>query len=355
MSACRVIPPHPALSPQRGEREKGEGGFAILLVAVLLALVPGWGQAARGDGSSGGILARMPVGARSLALGGSHGTLPGTPEVLLVNPAALAMLDTPAVVAAYHQGVEDITYNGLLVATPVNSWLSFGAGVSTLSAGVIEAYDYTGKRFERDLEEDRLFTGAAAAHWGSVGFGVSYKFLSSLLLGEFESNVSMLDLGAGVRFDLGPGREPWMGTSPDWLYLGFSVNSLGDSFQYDSPTGGADPPPTQYRFGLSMAKTLRKRQQVLVAVAMDVPRSTARPEARGGVEINWPVRPLEVKTRAGIRFRRDAGTLSAGLGVLIYGVNVDYAYLAANEPFGATHHFSLGFSLGSLRRWGQGG
>lgn len=326
------------------------------LALVLCLLAPLWAHGAKGKGSSGGILARLPVGARSMGLGGSHGTLPQMPEVLLVNPATLTTFDSFTAEAAYHQGVEDVVYNGLLMVLPVTRWLNVGAAVTSLSAGIIEAYDYAGNRFQADLQEDRLITIGHAAQLGPVSLGISLKYLSSILVGTEKSQVMLGDVGAGFRFGLGgadadaDAQAPGSRRNANWMYLGVSVSNLGGSFKYGSNVLVADPPPTQYRLGLAVAKELRARQHVLLALAVDIPRSTARPEARGGLEFSVPTRLFEVQVRSGIRFRRDGGTLSAGLGALFRGIRVDYAFLAANDPFGSSHHFSLGFNLGNFRR-----
>ncbi len=320
------------------------------LMSALLLLGPGAALAAEGEGTAGRILARMPVGARSLGLGGAHGTLPASAEVLLVNPAGLARVDALTAEAAYHRGVEDVTHSALLMAVPVSSWLAFGAGIGTLSAGNIQVYDYAGNMQEAALQEDRMYTAAATGRWGPALVGVSMKYVSSVLVGIAKSNSVLADVGLGLKLNLGGDREPWMGESPEWLYLGLAMSNIGDSSQYGFDSLDSDPAPTIYRFGLSMSRTLRGPRRILTALALDLPRSTAKPGFHGGAEVNWPAGFVEVVTRAGVRLLRDNGTFTAGLGMQLRGIRLDYAYLAATGPFGPTHHFSVELSLGGFRK-----
>jgi hypothetical protein len=283
-----------------------------------------------------------------MGLGGPHGVLPEAPESMLANPAAMSMIGSFALEAAYHQGVEDVTYNGIVAATPVLSWLSVGAGAASLTAGTIETYDYTGNRYEADLEEDRMGMAGVAVHSRVFSFGADVKYLESVLVGTDKGSMITGDAGMGLKVGLGGDRPAWMGESPDWMLLGFSVCNLGASIDYG---GLSDPPPLMYRMGVTAARDFggTSGRRVLVALSLDVPRSTARPEGRGGIELRWPFGFLVLETRAGAVFRHDSGAYSAGAGIAIRGICVDYAYLMSGAPFGATHHFSLSlFSAGFL-------
>jgi hypothetical protein len=335
---------------KRGGFSSGRSAVALVLaVAGLAATVPRVPEAARGEGSAGAVLARLPVGARSLGLGGAHVALPQSLESMSVNPAALSALDSLNVEATYHQGAEGVAYNGLLLAVPAASWLTLGGSIETLSAGLIEAYDYAGNLHKSDLEEDRLGCFGAGANLGHFALGLSAKYFTSRLVGTDEGSAMMGDFGGGMRIELGGPREGWMGESPDWMYVGVSVNNLGGSVDFGGP---ADPPPTLYRLGVSVGTAIRRNQRILFATAVDVARSTAQPEARGGVEFEWLMGFLTARLRAGCSLGRSERALSGGLGLKVRGVFIDYACLATNGPFGATHHVSAGLDFGGFRSRG---
>src|SRR5687767_95006 len=97
---------------------------AVAPLLVVLVIRAGAGSAASGDGTAGGILARLPFGARSLGLGGQHGTLRDAPAAMTANPAALAVAGPAAVEAGFHQSAEETTYAGLAAAYAPLPWLT---------------------------------------------------------------------------------------------------------------------------------------------------------------------------------------------------------------------------------------
>lgn len=316
-------------------------------LAAALLLAAGSAQAARGPGGAAAVLARLPFGARELALGGDHGTLPRDPVAFLANPAALAGLDALVVSAALHQGPDGVTWNGLAGGTPILPWLAAGGVIETLSAGDIEAWDYAGARHTADLETDRVIGGAAAAALGPFAAGVGFRHFHSSLVGKRTASAMLVDLGATWRWERpGPPGLPRSGASPDWFACSAAATGLGPSVDYG---GASDQPPLTWRLGLAAGRDLGGRRRGLVAVALDVPRETARPRVHGGVELAVPAGPVAVALRAGARYRRDGGVLSAGAGAAFRGLGVDYAFLSADDPFGPTHHVSLTFSLEGLR------
>jgi hypothetical protein len=325
--------------------------ISIPVAAVLLAIMASHGDCAPGEGTSGGLLLRLPMGARSQGLGGTHGTLPSAPESMLANPAALTTIESFAVEGAYHQGIEDVSYNGILVASPVLDWLSVGAGAATFSAGTIETYDYTGNKYEADLQEDRMGTAGVAAKWGDASFGASVKYYDSMLVGKDRGSMMTADVGASLKIEMGGDRPAWKGDSPDWMILGFSAGNLGAAIDYG---GASDPPPLTYRIGLTTVKSLggegAARPRALVIMALDVPQSIARPEGRGGLEMRFPFGYLVLDARAGVRFRRESAGYSVGAGIALRGIFLDYAYLLPSAPFGGTHHFSIGLNTAGFRR-----
>jgi len=321
---------------------------AVLGVMLAVAARPAW--AAPGEGTGGGILARAPLGARSLALGGSYGALGGAPESFLANPAAAGLTESTAAVAALEQGVEGVAWNGLVAIQPVLPWLAVGAGFATLSAGRVETYDAVGGSYQADLEQDRLAAAGASAVLGNVLAGVSLKYDDTTLLGIEHASAILADLGMAVRLDLTPPDHWDGGVNPNVAILSLAAGNLGTSFRYGSGDRATDPPPTVWRASASVASALGQGRRSVVIAALDVPRATARPEARAGLEFSLPAGPVEIAMRGGARLRHDGGLLTLGLGLGIRGCSLDYAYAAADQAFAATHHVSVGFDLAAFRR-----
>ena len=321
------------------------------MLAAIVWTASGAALAANGAGTAGGLLARLPFGARVLALGGPQGGLPDSPGSMLANPAALGVAGPAAFEAGYHQGVDEVRHGGIAGAGEVLPWLSAGAAVQTLDAGVIETYDLTGAKYSADLEDDRLVVAGAAARLGQVCLGASVKYLGSTLLGTKQSTALLADLGMRLRIDMDPPdwyredqtRDP----DPNWLALSFAVGNLGSRFDYG---GASDAAPTVWRLGAVMGRAVTGTTRILIAFAADVPRATASPEGRSGLEFVWPIATIEVAGRIGARLVRDGGVLAGGLGLSIRGISVDYACVSGIGPFDATHNVTLGFNLGSFRK-----
>ena len=150
------------------------GSAGTLLFLVLLVL-PGPSFAARGEGSSSALLARLPAGARSQAFGGMQGALPGSVEAWLANPAALGLMESIEAEAFYHQGITDVVYSGVVAAFPAVGGLVVGGAVENFSAGTIEAYDYVGTRTSARLRQsitaDNVRLPAARANETSADRG----------------------------------------------------------------------------------------------------------------------------------------------------------------------------------------
>ncbi len=317
----------------------------ILALLAGLLLMPGFVRAAAGEGTAGGLLARLPVGARSQALGGAHGALPDSPEVLVVNASSLRMLESARVEAAYHQGLEDLYHSGLLIGVPLKDWLVLAGGVQMFSAGMLEARTHVGEPVSAQLQEDRMGMLGAGIGRGPLSLGAAFKYYHSRLVESLETWYLLGDIGAGYRFAFpnASSREP------TWLNLSAALGNLGASYSYDTETGEEDRPPTVVRLGASAGRKLVGDQRVLAIVSADLPRHTSRLEGRCGLEIVWPFPLVELAARGGFRGRNDSGQFSAGLGLRYLGLDLDYAFVTAREPFGATHHVSAAVSFERFR------
>ncbi len=322
----------------------------ITTLVVFLMFRAGPGSAASGDGTAGGILARLPFGARSLALGGMHGTLRDAPAAMTANPAALAAAGPAAVEAGFHQSAEDTTYAGLAAAYAPLPWLTAGLTYASLGAGEIETWDAIGLNYKATLQEDRAIGAGAAAAWGPAAFGLALRHYQSTIVGIATGSALLADAGVRVRIDRAPPpawdpdltRDP----NPNGLDISLAATGLLGSPDFG---GAADAGPAIYRAGAALTSALGRAGSVLLA-SLDTPRETARLQAALGWEVRFPFGEFTAVGRAGGRFRRGSSTLGLGLGAVFRGVAIDYAFVTADAPFAATHHVSAGFHLDAFRR-----
>lgn len=316
---------------------------------ALLLLLPAACRSAEGEGTAGGLLARFPIGARSQAMGGAHGTLPDAPESLVVNPASLGLIESTRLSAAYHQWLEEMYYSGFMAGVPLKPWLVLGAGVEMFSAGEVEAYDHLGNMLTAELQEDRMGVAAAAARWGPFDLGASLKYYHSRIVETSRSRSFLADVGLGLELRFYERSEFLSSSSLTSVYLSAAASNIGPSISYDTETADPDSAPTEFRLGLSVARELARGRSALGALAADLPRHTGRPEMRCGLELGWPVAPFVLFTRAGVRGRPDSGQFSLGLGVRYQGMDLDYAFVSRRAPFAPTHHVSIGFNFERFR------
>lgn len=307
-------------------------------------------SAADGEGTAGGILVRLPFGARSLALGGMHGTLRDAPAAMTANPAALAAAGEAAVEGGFHQSAGDTRYGGLAGAYAPRPWLAAGVSYSQLTAGELEAWDVVGSRVTAALQEDRAIGAGAAAAWGPAAFGVGLRHYASTVAGIAAGSALLADAGARVRIELTPppGWDPDLSRedNPNGIDLSLAATGLGGRADYG---GAADPGPAVFRFGAALQSALGKAGSLVLA-SLDTPRETARLQAGLGWELRFPFDEVTVSGRAGGRFRKGSGTFAAGLGAEFRGIALDYAFVSADSPFAATHHLTAGFHLAAFQR-----
>jgi len=316
---------------------------AVVLAAILL--VPARGFGAQGEGSSGALLARLPVGARSEAMGGNHGTLLQSAEAFLVNPAAVLLADKAVLESSYHQAA-GMDYGGILYVQPFGGSFALGFGVEALSAGTIEAWDYFGNISEALLQEDRLGTLAAAVKMGFVDIGGSVKYYESVLVEREKARALFFDAGAVVKLDLSAKLQRWRSGSPAWLILSASVCNMGNTIDYVS---SGDSAPLSTRFGISFTRDYLSRQRVAFAGAVVVRRSTAKPEAYCGGEYSW-LGPVELSLRAGFKARQGMGAVCSGIGLRYRAVAFHYAYVTGDPVLGGSHHGAVEFTPADIWR-----
>jgi hypothetical protein len=224
-----------------------------------------------------------------------------------------------------------------------------GGSFQQFSAGTIEAHDYLGGTVSADLQEDAA--GSLGIGWapGPVSVGASGRYYRSTLLGTDSASAMMFDLGGLLALEVGgtPSYEGEAPTPPWRFRLGTAACNIGQQSGYGKKPLGEDPPPTSVRFSGSVGRDISQVLSFLAAMEMDVPRATARPQTRAGIEIRR-AGLVEVAVRGGGLLREDGGVPCAGGGLSVRGIFADYAWVGPNGPFSATHHVSFGVSVGDL-------
>lgn len=308
--------------------------LAVLLAAPAMA---GTLAAQQGAGVTGAAVLELTGGARAEALSGAYVAAAGDADVLLYNPAGLAMLDAAASLS-YQRHVESVTLGSVAFARSFGR-VVLGAGAAFLDAGEIRVVEpdpaYGGERGrltgETTSASETALRLAASAPFAAdrLRLGAAIGLVASDLAG-LSRTAPLLDVGA--QFALGAGR------------LGIALRNLGGSMT----GGGAEPVRLPGELRVGAAWDVVRSGKLSAATAVDVvarPRdgSTAllagveaglRPAAEGGI---GAVARIGYGGESG---DGALGSLRIGGGVERGALAVDYVYRNL-DPFGAVHRIGV--------------
>lgn len=330
-------------------------GLAVLLAGMSASHA--WAGTDARIGTGGAVELRLPVGARSLALGGATLANERGAEALFYNPAGVAATETNTEVLFSHtEYLADINLNYFGLTHSFGNWGFLGVSAKVLSIGDITrtteaAPDGTGEIFSPTFATMGLTYSRRMTD--RVNFGGTAYYLSEKVLQETATGVAF---DFGFQYDAG-----YRG-----LTLGLTLKNLGPSMAFsgadfeqnifrpeDDPTAArrtvtnstaAFELPTFIQFGVGYPLVTQGLNRATAYAAFQN-NSFARDEFRGGLE--WTYRndyALRVGYGASGK-ENDLFGLTYGLGIRVpFGANhliVDYAGQPVSDFFGDIHHVSL--------------
>lgn len=337
----------------------------IALGAVVLTfplVIPPGAQA----GKYAGEFLSEGVGARALAMGGAYVAVADDATANYWNPAGLSFLNQPEV-SITHVAMFDAlaNYDALSLSVPVG--YGFGLGLTWLRLGVDgiprygelqgtsaermgqahpewrstgqpeghfsdteQAYLFSfGKRFDFDVYLGGGLTPIVFPLEFSVG--ASGKYLSHSLDNRRGTGQG-LDLGALLRVSLTAQEE---GASARFLSLGFQLQNLATKLAWDTetPEGTSsnyeDQVTKNLRFGVAFTQGIGALSSaVTLAAELD---DQYEQELHYGGEYSF-------KDMIFLRGGADVGDFTAGAGLKVYMVKLDYAFVG--YELGNTHRLS---------------
>jgi hypothetical protein len=306
---------------------------SILLTGVLLSFLIGTGLKAdvRESGGYAGSYLRMPVSARSAALGNAVGAIPGTAESFIENPALPAHLEYSHFGSSFQFLSLNRSLHMIHVAFPVPP--SAGLALAWIHAGVanIEERDFSNRiTGELQSSQDALYLGFANRIWKSLSLGINTKIFIDQLP---DVSATGFGLDLGLYFTL-----------PGELSLGFSIKDISSKINwntrdlYEFGSQRTDSYPTLYQF----SGTYLYEDILLVSAAY-----------RGSFDI-YPSVHLGLEIKAGEHFALRGGVddrmpvfgLSTAYPVLgNVSTRIDYAFLLGRHNEGISHAFSWIFTF----------
>ena len=319
--------PLPAWGAWRSPLRTALVAGAVALGLMYSAVRPSYAAVAVG-GSTGDFL-QFEVGGRASGMGGAQVSSASGVMSQFWNPAGLASLERPQVGGMHATWLDNLSYEWLGYATPVNPRFGVGSlSVAYFHMPSIEGADEFGNPTGAFRVYDMAVTAGLAKPVGRhLSVGGNAKMIRQNLATVSATGFAV-DLGASVM--------------THGATFAAVVQNLGPELSYG--TGGSYPLSRQIRFGASREWLQGK---LLLGADYNMP-SDYYDDARFGAE--YRVHP-NVAVRMGYRHQfgeleDPAEGFSYGLGVHFGQLNVDYA-LTPDNDFSNVQRLSFGYSFGS--------
>ncbi len=317
----------------------------VMLLAVIVTRLCGPSPAAAGWSAA---FPSLDAGARGMALGGNLVAIAEGSEALSWNPAGMLSLEQREVSFTYSDlfGLDLVQHTVVHFAWPFRRhtirWeegeirrealpppasKALGLSISSLRCGLDEG----------SYREMQFGLGLAWAVRAGIHAGAAARFQTTQTGHEGPD-------GSGMAVDVGIQRR-WRG-----LRAGIAGLNLVSTMDWEEPSNAPagrdsdDPLPPRWSSGLAWSP---RGDLATLAVSGDwMHGSFRRVQYATGLEIR-PLDPLIL--RAGWRSRRDAvgerREWSAGMGVIVSGLAIDYAWRESGHDLGDTHRWSASLGL----------
>ena len=300
-------------------------------------------------GTSVGNWLKLETDARAVGMGGAQVAAGEGVSAILYNPASLAFINGTQLYYSHTNYVADITHGSMAYGTRLTptDFLAFHYfSMNSGSMDVTNAYypDGTGEQFE---VKGMCFRGTyAKIMTDRLKVGVSLKYIQENI---YTTKMSTVAMDIGSNFD----------TGIYGIILGMSITNFGLDGQFHgegltqqvadtiSVTEQLEkitkkfPLPMAFRLGVKKAISLDEYNKFIFAFDGVNPIDYT---VNGNVGVEWQWNKLAY-LRAGTHLAHDTASFTAGAGVKIGGIYVDYAY-ANYSVLDATHQFGFKFVLG---------
>ncbi len=310
--------------------------YLVLSFFLLTDLASGRSHTAQGSaffdpdgpGETAANFLKIGIGAKAGGMGGAFVGLADDPSAVYWNPAGLSQLGSPQVMFVHNQWAQDIRYEYLGYALPVDARNTVALGLTYLHMGEILGYD----------ENDKP-TSFFSAYDAAVLLGYSRKVSSHLSLGWTAKAIleKLEDEKAqAAALDMGLFYDTYR------FSVGVSLRNLGTKLKFIEKE---HPLPTDLKLGIAF-KALNN--SLLLSTDVDF-FTDGSPRFQQGIEYNLQ---NVLFVRSGVQYRAkskssESSTSPAiGGGVRICKFQFDYTYSSV-RPLGNLHNFSLIYTFNS--------
>ncbi len=327
----------------------------ILFMFTLLCLASnGIAQNENKDGYGGVTdVFDFPVGARAMALGGAYVSVVDDPYALYWNPAALENVERIGF-GIYHTNLSLLTsYDYFSFLYPSLTFGTFSAGILRYGTSDIKQTEDDGSIVGETNFSKTLFMfgyGFRPREWFYMGANFKVE-RTSLPNYDAAGNLTESALGADLGFLIKPQRQ-------SGFFHGLAVGFTMQNFLQRSQRVIAiqDKTPRNYLFGFSKAfGSDLTNNHFLFAYQMDINQEneTVPNFYHFGLEYDFK-RILFLRTGYDYRGEQgegDNGKMTFGMGLGMFGVQLDYSYWTPRyKALGSSHRISLVYNIGKTRK-----
>jgi len=302
--------------------------FKILVIwgcLVAVTALLGKTTIASDNGIAAADFLNIGVGARAAALGGAYTSISNDATAAYWNPAGLTYLKSAQVAFSHFSWYQDISYEYLAVAYPVNDRWTLGTALSYLNYGSIDGYDINDEYTGEISSTYDLAAGISAAYRVnedlSVGLTAKYVVIS---VAGLSGSALAADIGAKYEMDI--------------VSFGLAVVNLGQNLDFE---GTKEDLPAAVRTGVAVELF---GPSLLASLELSTP-FYGDIAIKNGYEFRYQERYF---VRTGYAFtpsqdgREFGQSLSFGVGALLGPAHFDYTF-SPNEKTTAEsiHRLSL--------------
>jgi len=196
--------------------------LTVILMAMLSIPALVQSQTVSKTGTTSGQFLKIPVGARSAALGGAVGASVNDPSAMVWNPSAIANIEKNTLMVEHAEWFLDLKHNYLGFVMPMGNRSSLGFNVTAL----------TMDEFNVTTFEDPEGTLGLKFRAYSYSFGVTYAryLIDKFALGanvKYVNETIWNSSATAIAFDIGTTYE----TPFDKIILGVSITNFGQKMQ----------------------------------------------------------------------------------------------------------------------------
>jgi hypothetical protein len=300
----------------------------LTLVSALSAtLLIGSLPSPAGAEPAGFAFLEVPAGARAAAMGGAFAALGQGAEAVFWNPAGLATVKHFEVTGTHTEYLQSLRHEGFAAAAPLAGGGIAGSVRALYTEPIAQRDDLgnqTGTFGSHDLEFKVAIGMPGGERWR---WGASAQVVEERIA---DAAATTFAFGAGASWD--PGMLPG-------LRLAVAGDNLGPSTQFtiDGTKGANVPLPMAVQAGGSYGSAVGSGWQLRGALEARMTRGRSAVGLVGGELEHSSGAAL----RAGYRINDDTASGSAGIGMRLGSVRLDYAYVPFDLDLGNTHRFGF--------------